>query len=160
MPNCEWWVGTQSLHLPLRGEAGIRKQGGRIPGRWLNKSPDPAHFFAAVTNSFPADSDRSNVSLESWVRPAVPMKRSAMAFARGARIGVRMMRILAPVKTASNAAVNLLSRSRIKNRNRLAWSPSSMSRLRACCSIQPVSGLLVIAKYSTRRLPIEMKAST
>ena len=47
------------------------------------------------------------------------MKRSAMAFARGARTGVRMMRMSAPANTASKAAVNLLSRSRIRNRNRL-----------------------------------------
>ena len=51
------------------------------------------------------------------------MKRSAIAFARGARIGVRMIRRSAPVKTASNAAVNLLSRSRIRNRNRSPRSP-------------------------------------
>ena len=38
------------------------------------------------------------------------MKRSAIAFARGARIGVRMTRMSAPMKTASNAAVNLLVR--------------------------------------------------
>ena len=44
------------------------------------------------------------------------MNRSAIAFARGARTGVRMMRRSAPVNTASKAAVNLLSRSRIKNR--------------------------------------------
>jgi hypothetical protein len=49
-------------------------------------------------------------------RRRVPMKRSAIAFARGARTGVRMMRRSAPVNTASKAAVNLLSRSRIKNR--------------------------------------------
>jgi hypothetical protein len=59
------------------------------------------------------------------------MKRSAIAFARGARIGVRMIRMSAPAKTASNAAVNVLSRSRIKNRNRSERSPRSMSRLRA-----------------------------
>ena len=35
-------------------------------------------------------------------RRRVPMKRSAIAFARGARIGVRMMRMAAPVNTASN----------------------------------------------------------
>jgi IstB-like ATP binding protein len=50
-------------------------------------------------------------------RRSVPMNRSAIAFARGARTGVRMIRISAPAKTASNAAVNLLSRSRIKNAN-------------------------------------------
>ena len=45
------------------------------------------------------------------------MKRSAIALARGARTGVRMMRMSAPANTASKAAVNLLSRSRIRNRN-------------------------------------------
>jgi len=48
------------------------------------------------------------------------MNRSAIAFARGARGGVRMMRTSAPAKTASKAVVNLLSRSRIRNRNRSA----------------------------------------
>jgi len=32
------------------------------------------------------------------------MNRSAIAMARGARIGVRMMRMSVPVNTASNAA--------------------------------------------------------
>jgi hypothetical protein len=36
------------------------------------------------------------------------------------------------ISGALMAAVNLLSRSRIKNRNRFASSPRSMSRLRAC----------------------------
>ena len=40
------------------------------------------------------------------------MKRSAMAFARGARTGVRMMAMSAPANTASTASVNLASRSR------------------------------------------------
>jgi hypothetical protein len=35
----------------------------------------------------------------------------------GARAGVRMMRMPAPPNTASKVAVNVLSRSRIKNRN-------------------------------------------
>jgi hypothetical protein len=36
----------------------------------------------------------------------------------------------------------------------------SISRLRACCNIHAVFGLLVEARYSTRRLPIERKTST
>jgi hypothetical protein len=36
----------------------------------------------------------------------VPMKRSTIAFARGARIGVRMIRMSAPVKTASKAELS------------------------------------------------------
>jgi len=45
-------------------------------------------------------------------------KRSAIALARGARAGVSMMLTSMAVKTASNVAVNLASRSRIKNRKR------------------------------------------
>ena len=50
---------------------------------------------------------------------APPTQRSAIAFARGARIGVLMIRTPIAVNTASNAAVNLASRSRITN-----FSPS------------------------------------
>ena len=41
----------------------------------------------------------------------MPTNRSAIALARGARTGVWMMRMSVAVKTASNAAVNLASRS-------------------------------------------------
>src|SRR5215213_11859223 len=44
-------------------------------------------------------------------RRTLPMKRSEMALARGACTGVLMMRTSMAVKTASNAAVNLASRS-------------------------------------------------
>ena len=37
------------------------------------------------------------------------MKRSAIAFARGARTGVRMMRMPVPANTVSKTAVNLVS---------------------------------------------------
>jgi hypothetical protein len=46
----------------------------------------------------------------------LPTKRSAIALARGARTGVRMMPTSIVVKTASTAAVNLASRSRMRNR--------------------------------------------
>lgn len=46
----------------------------------------------------------------------VPTKRSAIAFARGARVGVLMIVTSVPVNTASKAAVNLPSRSRMRNR--------------------------------------------
>ena len=44
----------------------------------------------------------------------VPTKRSAIAVARGARIGDWMMRISMAANTASNAVVNLAARSRRK----------------------------------------------
>jgi hypothetical protein len=50
-------------------------------------------------------------------RRTVPIHRSAIAFARGARTGVRRTRMASPANTASKMAVNLLSRFRIKNLN-------------------------------------------
>jgi hypothetical protein len=48
----------------------------------------------------------------------LPTNRSAIALARGARTGVRMMRTSSAAKTASKAAVNLASRSRSRSRMR------------------------------------------
>jgi len=48
-------------------------------------------------------------------RRALATHRSAIAFARGACTGVLMICRPTAVNTASNAAVNLASRSRIKN---------------------------------------------
>ena len=49
------------------------------------------------------------------------------------------------------AAVNLLSRSRIKKRNRSAWASRSMSRLRACWVTRAPVGWAVIPARCTRR---------
>ena len=70
-----------------------------------------------------------------------------------------MTLIFSVANSASNARGNFASRSWIKNRTR-SRSSSVISRLRACCSIQAALGLLVQAKYSTRRLPIERNTST
>ena len=43
-----------------------------------------------------------------------------------------MIRVLLSANTSSNAAVNLQSRSQIRNLNQVARSPRSISRLRAC----------------------------
>jgi hypothetical protein len=51
-------------------------------------------------------------------RRRVPMKRSAIAFACGARTGRWMIRMSAPVNTALKTAVNVLSRSRINETGR------------------------------------------
>src|SRR5690349_16719623 len=64
-------------------------------------------------------------------RRMLPTKRSAIALARGARTGVLMMRTPIAVKTASKAAVNLASRSRIRNWNWRPASSRSKSRLQA-----------------------------
>jgi hypothetical protein len=71
----------------------------------------------------------------------LPMKRSAIALARGARAGVLMMRMSMAVKTVSNIAVNLASRSRMRNRKRRPASSRSMSRLRACWVSQAPVGV-------------------
>src|SRR4051794_2102591 len=56
----------------------------------------------------------------------------AKALARGACGGVLITSIPAAVKTVSKAAVNLVSRSRSRNRNESARWSRSISRLRAC----------------------------
>ena len=83
---------------------------------------------AAVDDQFPVlqfAADRSDPSLGDPVRSAIP-------FARGARTGVRRMRMPSPVKTGSKTSVNLLPRSRIKNLKGATRSPRSISKLCAC----------------------------
>src|SRR5882762_4489033 len=70
---------------------------------------------------------------------AVRTKRSANAFALGARIGVLMISMLSLAKTASKSRVNLLSRSRIRKRNEPGLSRSVQANWRACLS-DPGSG--------------------
>lgn len=63
-------------------------------------------------------------------------------------------------KTLSKAQLNFASRSWIRKRGRWLRSPRSISRLRACWPIHIALGLLVHARYSTLRVPIETKNST
>jgi hypothetical protein len=63
-------------------------------------------------------------------------------------------------KIPSKARLNFVSRSWIRKRGSWLRSSRSMRRLRACWVIQDVSGLLVQATYSTRRVPIETKNKT
>lgn len=82
----------------------------------------------------------------------LPIQRSMIAFARGARIGVLMICIPSLTKTASNMLVNFESRSRIKNLNCATRSPRSISRLRACWQTQSAVGCAVTPRTCTRRL--------
>src|SRR5438876_2190313 len=93
-------------------------------------------------------------------RRTLPTQRSMWAFAFGARTGVRMTLTPSFARRVSNARGNLASRSWIRKRTCRLPSLRSISRLRACCSIQAVFGLLVQARYSTRRLPTERKTRT
>jgi|SRR6516162_2890446 len=70
----------------------------------------------------------------------------------GDRAGVWMTRVPFPAKTASNAGVNLLSRSRIKNVTPLARSPGSIRRVRACRAVQAPAGSAVTLAMCTARV--------
>ncbi len=59
-------------------------------------------------------------------------------------------------ETASNAAVNLASRSRMRNRKRLPASSRSMTRLRACWVSQGPVGWAVTPRMCTRRVACSM----
>jgi short chain dehydrogenase len=90
----------------------------------------------ALTRMLPSDlrRDRDGCARAEAAVRTVPTQRSATALALGARIGVQM--ISAPVErqTSSNALVNLVSGSRIRNLNAAARSPSATRRLQACCA--------------------------
>ena len=78
----------------------------------------------------------------------LPIQRSMKAFARGARMGVRMIRIASERKTSSKAAVNLLSRSWIRNRIGSDRSMNVSMMLRACWVAHPLVGLAGSARVS------------
>src|SRR4029450_2327350 len=70
-------------------------------------------------------------------------QRSAGAFARGARTGVRITRIPSERNTSSKLRVNLLSRSRTRNRTGCSCSASVITGLRACGVPQRSCGFAV-----------------
>lgn len=55
----------------------------------------------------------------------------------------------ASVETVSRNAENCPARSGIRNRNSAARSPRLAIRLRACCVVQPPSGLVVVPRMWT-----------
>ena len=72
----------------------------------------------------------------------------------GARTGVRNTSIPSAANTASNPAVNLVSRSRIRNRNLPRSSPTAISRFRACWATRAPTGCAVTSStWTCVRLP-------
>src|SRR6266568_3935942 len=82
----------------------------------------------------------------------VRTKRSAIAFAFGARTGVFTIRTLSLRNTSSKGPLYLLSRSRIRNRTPL--SEESRPRLRACWVTQAPVGLVVQPANQARRVAV------
>lgn len=79
-------------------------------------------------------------------------KRSAIAFALGARTGVRMISMPSLWKTVSKLRMNLLSRSRIRKRGGVDRSRSVQANWRACCVTQAPVGFAVQPARCSRRL--------
>jgi hypothetical protein len=92
-------------------------------------------------------------------RRTVPIHRSTKAFARGARTGVRIVRMPSERNTSSNPAVNLLSRSWIKNRIDSVRSTSVSMMFRACCVAHSPVGFGVIPARDTCRIESSMNTS-
>jgi hypothetical protein len=67
---------------------------------------------------------------------------------------------LASAKIASNTALNLASRSRIRNLNEPIRSPKSISRFRVCCPVHAPSGCAVTPTTWTSRVAISVTNST
>ncbi len=64
------------------------------------------------------------------------------------------------VKTTSKEAVNLASRSQMRNFSELTWSASSIEWLRACWITHSATGLVVMPAIRTRRVSWWMNART
>src|SRR6266536_4337132 len=79
------------------------------------------------------------------------------AFARGARTGVRIVRMPSERNTSSNAAVNLLSRSWIRNRIGCVGSTTVSMMLGACWVADSPVGFAVIPARYTCRVASSMK---
>ena len=90
-------------------------------------------------------------------RRALPTQRSAIAFARGARTGVLMIRMPAAASTVSNAAAKALIPD--QKLHAVGRSLESISRLRACLAIHSPVGWAVIPARRTRRMSCSMKNS-
>ncbi|MEU5608821.1 hypothetical protein AB0H03_08840 [Streptomyces sparsogenes] len=76
------------------------------------------------------------------ITSSLPRKKQGVA-SSGLCGGVGMTAVPLPAKTASNAAVDLLSRSRMRNRKHPALSSRSMSRSRASWATQAPVGWAV-----------------
>jgi hypothetical protein len=86
-------------------------------------------------------------------RRSVPIIRSQITFARGARAGLVRIRMPSAAKTASNAGVNRESRSRSRNVRVEARSARSISRLRAAWVVHAPVGWALAPAKDTRREP-------
>jgi hypothetical protein len=78
----------------------------------------------------------------------------------GARIGVRRIRTPTAVNTASKTPVNLASRSRIRNRNRLACSPCQSADCGPVAPPTPPSDARSLRARYTRRLASSIMKNT
>src|SRR6266508_1356723 len=74
--------------------------------------------------------------------------------------GVRSTSIPSAARTASNAAVHFVSRSRTRNRNRPTRSLRPLSRLRACCVTDSPTGCAVTPSTWTWRVATSITNST
>ena len=93
-------------------------------------------------------------------RRAVPIHRSAKAFAGGAWGGVLRTRVPAAANTASKVRMNFVSRSRTRNFIGCPASSRTMTRLPACWVTQSPVGWPVTPNRWTRRLPMSMAKNT
>ena len=82
----------------------------------------------------------------------VRTQRSAMAFALGARTGLRRILAPSPCHTASKAGANFVSRSRKTNLMSMPASRSSAVTLRATWVTHAQVGFVVIPARKTRRV--------
>ena len=126
-------VASRSVGRSASGGVRLSERCGRWPLSWSTKTRSTRSRWRRLRiRSQSRHSER-----------AVRTKRSATAFAFGARTGVRMISIPSLRKTVSKSRVNLLSRSRSRKRAGVDRSASVQASWRACWVTQPPLGLSV-----------------
>ena len=116
----------------------------------------PGHIRGSGRRAGPCAGGACRSLRSKQSRRVLAIRLSAIAFARSAWTGVLRIRTPTAVKTASNAAVNLVSRSRITNRR----FERSSERFRACWITHPAIGFAVIPATRTNRESWSIKKST
>ena len=93
-------------------------------------------------------------------RRRVPIRRSQVAFIRGAWTALTRIPVPVAWNTASNEAVKFEPRSRIRNLMSSNRSPRLRARLRACCTVHSPVGWAVTPPRCIRRVPCSINTST
>jgi hypothetical protein len=151
----------------VREEASRTSEAAMFEEMWRSRHQVAYQALAVIGQHHPdkktAKAARATLHKASSARlPTAPHGPSSPALkADGLRQHVRsVLQVREAPGQRRDSQANLLSRSRIKNLNRPARSPRSISKLRACCAVHAPDGCAVTPRICTARVWISSTTST